>query len=143
MQNQEISVGDVFRIHLPNGQYAFGCVLRDASVGIYPGIFTSPELPKDLPQSRYAFVAGIYSDILPSGVCPIVGRRTFQSVDEEWPPPTCFLDLAKKTVSIYYKGRFTPCKEEDVVGLQLVQVGELKHIIDRIMKSSDVQCVDQ
>jgi hypothetical protein len=126
-----IRVGDLFRIDLPNRRFAFGCVLRDASVGIYPGTFTSPTPPDGLAERRFAFTEGIYSDILPSGVCPLVGHREFVSDDDEWPPPTCHLDLQSKTASIYYKGRFTPCEPKDVVGL----VCELEHIIERIVRT--------
>jgi len=130
-----VCVGDVFRIYLPKGRYAFGCVLRDASVGIYPGIFTSPDLPADLAQSPFAFVTGIYADVLASGACPIIGQRTFQSEDEEWPPPQCALDPQRKTVSIYHKGQFMRCKPEDVVGLELVKVCELQQIAERILRT--------
>lgn len=130
-----IRVGDLFRIALPDGRFAFGCVLRDASVGIYSGVFTDPTPPPDLTTRNYLFVQGIYSDILPSGVCPIVGHREFASEDDEWPPPQCWLDLQDKTVSIYYKGRFFPCEPEDVVGLEIVQAYELEHIVQRIVKT--------
>ena len=72
-----IRVGDIFRIALPNGRFAFGCVLRDASVGIYSGTFSSPTFPSGWESRHFGFVEGIYSDILPSGVCPIVGHREF------------------------------------------------------------------
>jgi hypothetical protein len=137
MPDQTIQVGDVFQIPLPNHRYAFGCVLRDAAVGIYPGIHRNPTPEQALLERRYAFVTGIYSDVLPSGKCPIVGRRTFRTENEQWPPPQCALDAENKSVSIYYKGRFTPCRPEDVVGLELVQVCELTHIIDRIVKTQN------
>jgi hypothetical protein len=137
MADQAVQVGDVFRILLPNDRFAFGCVLRDASVGIYPGTYTTTIPPRELLESRFSFVTGIYSDVLPSGVCPIVGHRTFRSEDEQWPPPQCSLDLQSQSVSIYYKGRLTPCRPEDVVGLELVQVCELSHIVDRILKTQE------
>jgi hypothetical protein len=137
MSDPEIAVrvGDLFRIDLPNGRFAFGCVLRDASVGIYPGTFQKPVLPAGYERRQFAFVTGIYSDILPSGVCPLIGRREFASVEDEWPPPTCYLDSAAQQANIYYKGRFTPCRPEDVVGLELMQVCELEHIVQRIIKT--------
>src|SRR5262245_52901372 len=97
-----IQVGDLFRVALPGNRFAFGCVLRDACVGIYSGIEDDPMPPADLTQRPFTFVTGIYSDILPSGICPIVGRREFASENEQWPPPQCVLDPVTKTASIYY-----------------------------------------
>jgi hypothetical protein len=134
-QVQRIRVGDLFRIDLPDGRFAFGCVLRDAAVGIYPGTYPRSEFPVDLEKVYYAFATGIYSDILPSGVCPVIGHREFASVDDEWPPPTCMLGGQGGQPAIYYKGRIVPCKPEDVVGLELTQVYELEHIIQRILNT--------
>jgi hypothetical protein len=130
-----IRVGDIFRIALPDGRFAFGCVLRDASVGIYSGTFSTPTFPAGWELWSFAFVVAIYSDILPSGMCPIIGHREFKSQDDEWPPPKCYFDPQAKTVSIYYKGRFVPCRAEDVVGLEMMQVCELAHVIQRIMNT--------
>jgi hypothetical protein len=107
-QGKSIRVGDIFRIDLPNGRFAFGCVLRDASVGIYRGTYARPDFPAGMETVRFAFVTGIYSDILPSGVCPVVGHREFAAVDDEWPPPTCMLGGVGGQAAIYYKGADCP-----------------------------------
>ena len=68
-------------------------------------------------------------------MCPVVGHREFQSENVQWPPPQAALHLQDGKASIYYKGRFTPSKPEDVVGLELAQVCELEHIVERILKT--------
>jgi Immunity protein 26 len=35
-------VGDIFEIRLPDDRFAYGKVFRDASIGIYEKIFSSP-----------------------------------------------------------------------------------------------------
>jgi hypothetical protein len=128
-------VGDIFRLKLPDGRFAFGCVLKDASVGFYNGTYASPEFDKRLKTWTFAFVVAIYSDILPSGVCELVDHKDFESEDDRWPPPKAHFDLRAKQANIYYKGRFTKCRPEDVVGLEHMQVYELDHVIERIMET--------
>ena len=66
-------VGDIFQIPLPNGRFAYGKVFRDASVGIYDTIFDAPAQPPI--KSSFAFIVGLYDDILKSGVWPIIGHE--------------------------------------------------------------------
>ncbi len=106
-----IRLGDIFRINLPNGSYAFGCVLRDAAVGIYWGVYSEPTLPPEGLPNQYSFVTGIYADILPSGICPIVGHREFQSENDEWPPPQRLPAIQDGKGTIYYKGKCVPCEQ--------------------------------
>lgn len=70
-------VGDIFQIPLPDGRFAYGKVFWDASVGIYRKVFDEPTEPPI--RSRFAFIVGLYDDILKSGVWPIVGHEPFAS----------------------------------------------------------------
>ena len=124
-------LGDIFMIPLPNGRYAYGKVLRDASVGIYEPIL---DHPSDTPiNSSFAFVVGLYSDILKSGIWPIVGHESFGSEEQEWPPPYYIKDTISGKFSIYNKGKIREATEEECEGLEKAAVWEAHHIIDRIM----------
>jgi hypothetical protein len=124
-------VGDIFQIPLPDGRFAYGKVFRDASVGVYQKIFDSPtELPIEAP---FAFIVGLYNDILKSGVWPIVGHEPFASEEDEWPPPNYVKDIISGEYSIYHKGEMRPSTAEECRGLEEAAVWDAHHVIDRIM----------
>ncbi len=124
-------VGDIFQIPLPNGRFAYGKVFRDASVGIYQKIFDSPaELPI---KSPFAFIVGLYDDVLKSGMWPIVGHEPFESKESEWPPPHFVEDIISGEYSIYHKGEMRPSSEDECRGLERAAVWDAHHVIDRIM----------
>ena len=54
-------VGDIFEIRLPDDRFAYGKVFRDASIGVYEKIFSSPAEPPI--NSSFAFIVGLYADI--------------------------------------------------------------------------------
>jgi len=124
-------VGDIFQIPLPNGCFAYGKVFRDASVGIYEAIFDAPtQLPI---KSSFAFIVGLYDDILKSGAWPVVGHEPFTSTEEEWPPPHFIKDVISGDYSLYHKGVIRPSSETECRGLEQAAVWDVDHIIDRIM----------
>ena len=45
MSRRRPRVGDVIQVTLPTGRYAYGRVLRDASVAFYSGTTVQPGLP--------------------------------------------------------------------------------------------------
>ena len=124
-------VGDIFEIRLPNEQFAYGKVFRDASVGIYEKIFSSRAEPPI--KSTFAFIVALDLDILRSGIWPIVSYEAFSSVEEEWPPPVCLKDRFSGDYSIYHKGKIRIATEAECVGLAADGVWDVAHVIDRIM----------
>lgn len=127
-------VGDIFELSLPDGRYAYGKVFLDASVGIYETIFDSPtHLPI---ASSFAFVVGLYKDILTSGTWPIVGHEAFESEEQEWPPPYYIKDVISGKFSIYHKGQIKTSTEEECKGLEQAAVWDAPHVIDRILDLS-------
>lgn len=114
-------VGDIFEIRLPDDRFAYWKVFRDASIGIYEKIFSSPTEPPI--NSSFAFIVGLYSDILRSGIWPIVSREPFRSVEEEWPPPACIKDPISGTYSIYHKERFGFLRKRNVLAWKRLQCG--------------------
>lgn len=124
-------VGDIFEIRLPDNRFAYGKVFRDASIGVYEKIFSSPAEPPI--NSSFAFIVGLYSDILKSGMWPIVSHEPFDSVEAEWPPPACIKDVISGGYSIYHKGEIRASTAEECVGLEKAAVWDADHVIDRIM----------
>jgi hypothetical protein len=126
-------VGDVFQIPLSNDRFAYGKVFRDASVGIYEKVFDSVQ---GLPiESSFAFIVGLYDDILKSGIWPIIGNEPFDSQEAEWPPANCVKDVISGAYSIYHKGEIRPSTQEECEGLEAAAVWDSHHIVDRIMVS--------
>lgn len=84
-RRKRIKLGDIYAIPLPNGKFAFGRRLKDASIAIYNVISdTIEELPQ---EEEYQFIVGVYDDVLKSGDWPVVENRPFP--DEEGVAPTC------------------------------------------------------
>jgi immunity protein 26 of polymorphic toxin system len=125
------NVGDIFQIPLLDGRFAYGKVFRDASVGIYQKIFDSPTLPPI--RAPFAFIVGLYDDILKSGKWHIIGHEPFESEEDEWPPPNFVLDEISGEYSIYHKGEMRPSSEDECHGLERAAVWDAHHVIDRIM----------
>lgn len=126
-------IGDIFQVPLPDGRFAYGKVFRDASVGIYETIFNTPA---NLPiQSSFAFIVGLYDDILKSGTWPIIGHEPFGSTDEEWPPPHFIKDVISGEYSLYHKGVICPSSEAECCGLEQAAVWDADDVIARILRS--------
>jgi hypothetical protein len=124
-------VGDIFQIPLPDGRFAYGKVFWDASVGIYRKIFNEPTEPPI--GTKFAFIVGLYDDILKSGAWPIVGHEPFPSGEDIWPPPAYIEDIISGEYSIYHKGEIRPSTKEECRGLEEAAVWDAHHVVDRIM----------
>ena len=126
--------GDVVAIPLDGSRYAFGRVLKDASIGVYRYVGKSPDdLPP--PDVDYLFVVGAYRDLLTSGEWPAVARRSFQSEEDAWPPPYVVRDPISGKCSIYHKAEMRPASPAECEGLEPAAVWDKKHILDRITQS--------
>lgn len=103
-------------------------------MGIYEPILDSDASPPT--GSSFAFIIGLYSDILKSGVWPIVGHESFGSEEQEWRPPHYIKDVISGEYSIYYKGEIRSSTEEECQGLERAAVWDAHHIVDRIVDDS-------
>lgn len=131
----KIRVGDICRLKLPNGLYAFGRVFKDAAIGVYSQLSDDDSyVPID---DEYMFIVGIYNSSLRQW--EKVGHKDFTSEEESWPPPEYTVDPITKRYSIYYKGVFTLSSYDECKGLEEAAVWENSHIIDRIMGNNKWQ----
>lgn len=136
MRRAKPKVGDVIQVELPTGRYAYGRVLRDASVAFYAATSDEPAHPP-LGSRDYQFVVGVYEDVLKSSSIPVVGHDPSQDPDDEWPPPYCVRDSLTGGVEIYHLGVIRSPEPNEWVDLEPAAVWDLHHIIDRIMGFGD------
>lgn len=131
MSHPAPEVGDVIQLALPNGRYACGRVLRDASVAFYRKTTAQPSLPPTGSRD-YQFVVGVYADVLRSEDVPIVGHDPSQAAEDDWPPPYCVRDPVSGTMKIYHHGRMRAATMEECEGLESAAVWDFRHLIDRL-----------
>lgn len=128
---QRVQPGDVLAIPLGDGRFAFGKVFKDTSLGVYDYIaFEKDALPSlDTP---FAFIVGVFPDLLKSGEWPRVFRHPFSNEEDAWPPPYVVRDVISGSTSIYHKGAMRPASENDCKHLEPAAVWDKHHILDRI-----------
>lgn len=122
-------VGDVVEIELPSGRYAYGRVLRDASIAIYDAVSSKPAQPPTGSRD-FQFVVGVYEDVLKR--LPTVAHDESSNTEDEWPPPFGVTDVVTGEMSIYHHGEVRPAAPGEADGLEPAAVWELRHIVDRI-----------
>jgi hypothetical protein len=131
MKKKKIQLGDIYQIPLPDGNYAYGRIFKDACIAIYKQLTTTP---KQIPEKEeYQFIVGVYEDVLKSGKWEIVDNRPFVKSDEAWPPPMCIIDMISGKYSIYHKGEIKEATEWQCMKLEEAAVWDAHHIIDRII----------
>lgn len=132
MRRAKPSVGDVVQFSLPDGSYAYGRVLRDASVAFYR--VTTREPGKPLIGSRgYQFVVGVYDNVLRSEKVPIVGHDPSRDAGDEWPPPYSVHHPLTGRTDLYEKGTIRRAEEHEICGLEPAAAWDLHHLLDRLM----------
>jgi hypothetical protein len=109
--------GDVIQVMLPTGRYAYGRVLRDASVAFYRGTTAEPGLPP-IGSRDYQFVVGVYDDVPGSEGAPVVGHDSAQGPEDDWPPPNSVRDPISGAMRIYHHGHLRPATPEEAEGLE-------------------------
>ena len=129
------NVGDVIQVALPNGEYAYGRVLRDAAVAFYRVHSKVPGEPP-LGSRDFQFVVGVYDDVLSEW--PVVATDPSRTSDEDWPPSTSVTDpITKRLKYIYERGEMRPLKPgEDGVGLEPLAVWDRADLLDRLTRRS-------
>ncbi len=132
MVRRKAAPGDVCALDLGDGRFAYGRVLRDASIAIYRTILTTPSAPP-VGERPFAFTVGIYDDLPGSEQCPVVGHDPFGSENESWPPPAKIVDPISGRVRIYYRGQISEAPDgTDSAHLEKAAVWDLQHLLDRI-----------
>lgn len=132
MSTRKLQVGDVIQLTLSSGRYAYGRVLRDASVAFYSETTAEPGLPP-IGSRDYQFIVGVYYDALTSESVSVVGHDPSQTPEDNWPPPYCICDPISGVMRIYHHGHMRAATPEECEGLEPAAVWDLHHLIDRLM----------
>jgi hypothetical protein len=124
-------LGDIFAIPLPNGKYAFGRLHSDYSLAIYDTFGNSLDDWENC--HKYQFFVTVESIALRDGKWPIVGNRPFAENEDIHDPPQYMKDIFTGKFSIYHRGKITPARYEDCVGMERTAVWGRNHVVDRLM----------
>lgn len=131
MRKSKLKLGDIYKIPLPNGTFAFGRLFREYTLAIYK---TISDDASSLPQNEeYSFYVGVYKDLLQDGEWEVVENRPFSSLDDAWAPPQCVISKIYEKYSLYIRGEIIPSTKEACQGLEQVAAWDRHHVIDRIM----------
>lgn len=122
----------MIQVALPSGCYAYGRVLRDASVAFYGQTSTVPERPP-IGSRDYQFVVGVYEDFLTSADVRLVGYDPSLTPDEDWPPAYCVRDPISGATKIYHRGVIRTATAAECAGLEPAAVWDIHHLVDRLM----------
>lgn len=134
MTRHRPKVGAVIQLALSDGRFAYGRVLKDASVAFYATRSDEPERPP-IGDRDYEFVVGVYDDVLRADDVPVVGHDPSVDPDDDWPPPYCVRDPLSGEVSIYHHGALELATEEQCRGLEPAAVWDRHHLVERLMKA--------
>jgi hypothetical protein len=134
MTHRKPKVGDVLQLSLPDGQFAYGRMLRDGSVAFYREMSQRPASPP-IGSRDYQFVVGVNSGEVTRDDVPIVGHDRAASDDDDFAPNGSIQDPITGAMSIYdfRTWSITPSTPEATAGLEPVAAWSLDHVVDRLM----------
>jgi hypothetical protein len=127
------ALGTVLQVPLPDGTYAYGRVLRDASVAFYR---TATEEREHAPigSRDFAFCVGVYRDVVLRW--KRVGLDPFtDDEDDGWPPPHAIRDPLSSGWRIYHRGTMRAATEDEAAGLEPAAVWDEQHVLPRLMEA--------
>lgn len=118
------------QLELPNGTYAYGRVLRDASVAFYRSKTEEPGQPP-IGSRNFQFVVGVYDDVL--GAAEIVGHDPSATEEEDWPPPNVVRDPISGGYKLYERGQLRSSTADECLGLEPAAVWDRAHLVERLL----------
>ena len=132
MKRRRPSVGSAIQVALPNGMYAYGRVLRDASVAFYRALTSIPMKPP-IGSRDFLFTVGVHDDVLTSDRCVVVGHDPSTNIDDDWPPPYAVKDAITGQCKIYRMGALRPATETECQDLEPAAVWDYVHLSERLL----------
>ena len=132
-KQKKAAPGDVCQLSLGDGRYAYGRILRDASVAVYR---TTTHMPAQRPvgERDFIFTVGVYDDLPGSEAFPVVGHDPFESEEDAWPPPYKVVDPITGRIQIYYRGEIRPPADPaEAEELEKAAVWDVRHILERVL----------
>lgn len=131
MKKKKLKLGDLYRIPITDGRFAYGRLFKEFTLAIYKDIFEDVLI---LPTNEnYMFFVGVYKDLLQDGEWEVVENRAFLTDDDAWGPPLCIIDKISGKYSMYLKGQIVPSTKAECEGLEQAAAWDRQHVVDRIM----------
>jgi len=131
MKKRKLKLGDIYKIPLINGHFAYGRLFKEFTLAVYKDTFDDDSV---LPSNEeYMFYAGVYKDLLQDGEWEVVENRPFLTDDESWGLTRCIVDKISGKYSMYLKGQIIPSTKDECEGLEQVAAWDRQHVVDRIM----------
>jgi hypothetical protein len=124
------AVGDIVELPLPDGRYAYGRVLRDASVAV---LISETSVIPPVGTRDYECVVGVDEGDLAR--LAVVGHDPAIDEADEWPPPYSVTDPITGESRIYHRGEIRPHQSADATGLEPAAVWSVEQIVERALTS--------
>lgn len=126
---RRVKIGDVYSIKLPNDEYAFVRVFQGPAIGVYKQRGSAPD---DVPEAdEYDFFVYVYKHVYRKW--HYIQNKPFNSDDDSWPPPFCWVDQITGEGSVYYRCEKRSCTYEECKDLEILAVWDEIPLIDRLM----------
>lgn len=121
-------IGDIFAISLPNGEYAYGRLFLEGSVGFYK--YRSNNI-NDLPKNEdYEFIICVHKSCFKNWL--FIENRPFEKEQDARPPLYQMKDIGTENYKVYDYGTIRPSTKEECKNLEVCSVWEEEHIIKRL-----------
>lgn len=135
MGKRNAILGDVCELALGDGRFAYGRVLKDASIAVYRSTSMCPGAPP-IGERDFLFTVGVYDDVPGSATAPVVGHDPFSCDEEAWPPPSKVVDPITGQVRIYHRGEIQKAEDPAAASrLEKAAVWDVRHIVERIREA--------
>jgi hypothetical protein len=132
-QHVKPKLGDIVRIPLRYGRYAYGRIYNDTVVGLYSCITKKPCSADEIAEKEIVFYAGVFDTAIKSGKWKIIGSKPFAENEDSWPPPQYIQDIINPDkYQIYYKGEIRPASPEEIKGLDRAVIYKPEQLVEQI-----------
>lgn len=131
MKKRKLKLGDVYKIPIPDGRFAYGRLFKEFTLAIYKDISEDGLI---LPLNEdYLFYVGVYKDLLQDGEWEVVENRPFLTEYDAWGPSLCIIDKISGKYSMYLRGQIIPSTKDECEGLEQAAAWDRQHVLDRIL----------
>ncbi|GAB1268388.1 hypothetical protein NBRC116493_16410 [Aurantivibrio infirmus] len=124
-------VGDIVKIDLKNGYFAFGRVLKEPLMAFYGFRATATPSVEEIVSKEILFKIWVMNNAVTSGRWPIVGHL---DLDESLLKSVTFFkqDSISKKLYLYRDSKVLPASREECIGLEKAAVWSASHVEDRL-----------
>lgn len=135
MKGQRWSVGAIVKIPLPNNQHSYGQLLSQGSIAVFNILTDKEEEIPSIIKKDLLFIATIYSNIIPSGRWPKVGKAEVKQQLKTLPLKFIQDPLNLASFELYdpNTGDISKATRQECEGLERSSVWAAEHVESRII----------